>query len=152
MIKSLISMLLGILLLSGFSTLALAGELKGQLVINTGPFTCTGDTPRMQNWTNKTASTLYIKQAQIWFGMDLGGRSDFAGTLYRLSDSSIILGTGWDHYSDPHTLHQYLVKFSPDYFTLEPGDTLQLQYFCTPITPGVHGHEAVTIWYTMDEP
>src|SRR5262249_43611403 len=141
MMKCRRSVFLGLFVLGMLSTRTWAGALQAYQVINTGPFNCnTGVNTR--NWTNTSGSAVLIKRAELWMGMTLNGQADFAGTVVRLSDNSILLTVGWDHYSNPTTLHQHSVKFSPDYFTINPGDTLQLQYFCNGFSPGVQGHEA----------
>ncbi len=141
---------MGLFLLFGtLSANTWAGALKAYQVIDTGAFTCDG-LVRTQNWTNTTGSPVFIKRAELLMLMNFNSIPDYGGKVLRLSDNSIIVFGGWDHYANPTTLHLKSVKFSPNYFLVNVADTLQLQYWCTSGTP--QGHEAVTIWYTQAAP
>ncbi len=139
-----------VLLLGMLSANAWAGALQAYQIIVTGGYTCDG-VYRTQNWTNTTGSPVFIKRAELLMLSNLDAIVNLNGVAVRLSDSSLLLTVGWNHYANPTTLHQHSVDFSPDYFLINPGDTLQLLYFCE-YDLNRQANQALTIWYTVGSP
>lgn len=143
--------LLVLCLLTTVSTRSWAGELKGRLMHPGVLWACDG-VEREQLYPNPEGRTIYIKQAQLWFGMTLGGRSDFFAQVDKGDDTTVLLFTNWDHYDEPTGFSNYIVKYSPDWFTLGAGESLRLRYNCTNIGGSPTAHEMLTIWYTIESP
>src|SRR6266446_5368393 len=122
-------LLVGLLVLGVVLTKTWAGVLQASRIIDTGPFFCVGGT-NYRSWTNNTGFPLFIKRAELLMLCDNNGSVNIDALAVRLSDTSILLKVAWDHYANPTTLHQHSVEFSPDYFRIDPNDTLRLQYFC----------------------
>lgn len=122
-------------------------SVYGLDVFNTKPFEC--GTQYHTRWENKIGD-MKIYQSQLWLGMYPGNVSDFGYQVHRVSDSSLLYRGNWDHYADPTGLNGQIhaMNFTPNYFELKQGDSLELWYKCQ--NKGDVGHVIVTIWYTHE--
>jgi hypothetical protein len=130
--------------------LVLAGaNLRGRVVLNTGPFACDGAL-RESRWANAEGRALFVRKATLWAGMSYRGRADYDGAVYRESDGSLVLHLAWDHYGDPSAPHTLVQDFSPDWMELAPGDALVLHSWCRRVNGGrdPQGHHVVAIWWS----
>lgn len=137
-------------LLFGLTAPAIAAQdLKSMQVLDSGPFLCTAASAS-KTWTNASANTLYVRQAQVWMGMSGGGKADYPVNVKRISDNSFLAITGWDHYAEPTGLHQLTMLYEPDYMAIAPGDGLILTYDCnaTAPQPNLMGQVSVQLWWT----
>jgi hypothetical protein len=135
-----------------FAAPALAGQdLKSMQVLDSGPFLCSGPSAST-TWINNSATTMYVRQAQVWMGMSTAGKGDYPVNVKRISDNSFLAITGWDHYAEPTGLHQLTMNYAPDYMAIAPGDGLILTYDCTKAAgttqPNLLGHVSVQLWWT----
>jgi hypothetical protein len=106
-------------------------------------------TVRRMTWTNDTGQRLLIHKAYIWIGMYDKARADSDAAVTR-ADGTTISKLQWDHYADPTA-----PVFKDDYYTipieLNPGESLTLTYYTTPIdkeaAPFMAAVQSI-IWYT----
>jgi hypothetical protein len=112
--------------------------------INPGAASCDG-TNRDTFWSNSTGGLFTSRVSDC----DMGLKADLLGTLYRGSDSMILISEAWDHYAEPTGHHTTTVSFAPDYIVLTNGDYLSFHYKCTAFagTSGNH-HQTIHVWYT----
>jgi hypothetical protein len=131
-------------------------NLKSAHIIDTGPFPAQrfGWKPAIsttRKWINLIGD-IQIWKAQVWMGMDTGGRGDFWFRLFRESDGSSLGQTNWDHYSDPTGPHHIMYDYAPNWMDLKKDDIVVLEYGArrwNPIWPPImRGHVSVVVWYT----
>lgn len=145
--KRMMRVVLMLALLAGLSSVASAADLKSFLAFSTGTFPADG-VFRSATLRNTWGMPIYIQQTHIWMGMDKGGVADYAVTLIRESDGSVIDYTNWDHYTDPTGLHNMVRVFTPHYMLLAVGDSLRLEYGAKSYGGPTNGGVAVRIWWT----
>lgn len=139
---------LGIVLVFGLAGLSApvpaGGNLFGLDVFNTKPFEC--GKQFHTEWINDVGD-IKIFQSQLWMGMYQGNVGDLGYQVHRVSDSSLLFRGNWDHYAEPVGIdgQLHMMNFTPNYFELREGDSLELWYKCQ--TPGDVAHIIVTIWY-----
>lgn len=124
-------------------------DLKSFLAFSTGGFPADG-TWHTATLTNAWGTPVYIRQTHIWMGMDMAAKADFAVTLTRNSDGSVIDYTNWDHYADPAGLHNMVRRFDPHYMLLAEGDSLRLEYAAKTVAPFpvLNADVVVRVWWT----
>ena len=110
--------------------------------------------PATCSWINTTGQTIYIKTAQLFMGMDAGQSGDFLASARRISDNSIVILRGWDHYSAPTSAEAAnpLNNFSPDWVLIIPGDGITLTAWVCSVGNQVFFEVGLTIYYTIGAP
>jgi len=109
--------------------LLLGADLRGAKVFDTGVFVCDAQ-PHVLEWRNPTGAPLRLKKLAIWMGMGRKGIADYEGTVYRISDGSLVASFAWDHYGEPNGPHTLVQDFAPDWMDLAAGDGLRLWSWC----------------------
>jgi hypothetical protein len=140
--------ILGLLL--SLSAPSFAADLKSHLIFDTGGVACGGPgaTANVMNWTNNTGATMYVRQVQVFQGMDLGGVGDFSFQVIRMSDASVMAFTNWDHYADPTAQHDKHYSYQPDYMAIAPGGVVALVHRCSAPTT-IHVQVVVRFWTSV---
>jgi len=138
----------------GIAAPTFADEFQSLAPLGTQPFNCSAPgaplEPHYQWWQNTTGRDLRIGQVRIWMGMSYGGRADYHAQVLRYPDWMSLATAGWDRYSEPVSVPEYAITYSPHWVNLAQGDWLVLYYFCAPVTGPTMGHVSVTIWYTLE--
>ena len=129
-----------------------AGDLK-TLKMQTTVFVCNGNvafTPIQ----NTTGATVYLRKAQLWFGMDVGKTADLSGEILASVSSrrdTLALAFPQHRYAQPNSLTQVGTPLGTDHIRLLTGQSLDVKYSCSPVTPGPFNAAVhAIVWYVMD--
>ena len=157
--KVLTASALGIFL--SLNSLAQASSLFGRDILDTGVVigSSISDADAAAHaasvsWINTTGQPIYIKTAQLFMGMDSTDSGDFVASARRISDNSLIIIRGWDHYSAPTSADSAnpLNNFSPDWVLIIPGDGITLTSWACSVGNQVHFETGMSIFYTLGAP
>ena len=110
--------------------------------------------PATVSWHNTTGSPIYIKTAQLFMGMDSTDSGDYLAVARRISDNSIVIIRGWDHYAPPASADAAnpLNNFSPDWVLINPNDGITLTSWACSVGKQVYFEVGLTIFYTIGSP
>lgn len=112
-----------------------------------------------KTWINTTGSAIYVKIVQLFMGMNGGVVADYDALVTRISDGSVVIHRGWDHYENPTGTDSGNPRdsFEPDWILINPGDGLKLVTWAN--APGgnpfgglAQASVSVSIWFTSGAP